>query len=73
MLVWVPEPVDGRGLADPALDEVARQLGRRHALQHWEPDEALRLALDPPQEVLAVDVRRRRGGLRVDFTNQFLT
>ncbi len=57
--LYLPETSHRCRLADFALDVVAGQLGRRQPLQNGEPDEALRLALDPSQEVFAVDVGRR--------------
>ena len=58
--LYLPKTSHRRRLADFALDVVAGQLSRRQPLQNGKPDEALWLALDPTQEVFAVDVSRRR-------------
>ena len=56
----LPKTNDRASLADSALDEMVSLLGGGQPVQHRKPNEALRLALDPSQKMLAIDVGRRR-------------
>ena len=62
LLAVVPKPHDGTDLADSALDTVVLgRLGRGQPMKYGQPDQALRLLLQPPHEICAVNLKATVG------------
>ena len=62
LLAVVTKPHDGTDLADSALDTVVLgRLGRGQPMKYGQPDQALRLLLQPPHEICAVNLKAAVG------------